>query len=156
MATSQGQGLSGPHLQILSIPSLLPLSILSLLPFLISPSLSTIPSCFLINCLSKDKHFMFHSVSLHFQAPLACGSLLFVALVSILGAKFGAFNTSYTFQLGNCAASLLTVTKDQQVFPLCPSLSLTHTHIHTTSVEGKWYDKLFFVRRNNYGRYTSS
>ena len=32
--------------------SVLPFSILSLLPFLISPSLSTIPSCFLINCLS--------------------------------------------------------------------------------------------------------
>ena len=52
-----GGGLSGlPSLQIVfvsySIPSLLPFSILSLLPFLISPSLSTIPSCFLINCLS--------------------------------------------------------------------------------------------------------
>ena len=35
-----------------SIPSLLPFSILSLLPFLISLSLCTIPSCFLINCLS--------------------------------------------------------------------------------------------------------
>ena len=35
-----------------SIPSLLPFSILSLLPFLSSPSLCTIPSCFLINCLS--------------------------------------------------------------------------------------------------------
>ena len=64
-----------------SIPSLLPFSILSLLPFLISPSLSTIPSCFLINCLSYDKHFMFHSVSLLSQAPLARGSC---ALPSVL------------------------------------------------------------------------
>ena len=76
-------GLSGPPtLQIVfffSIHSLLPFSILSLLPFLISPSLSTIPSCSSDQFL--DKHFMFHSVSLLSQAPLARGSR---ALPSIL------------------------------------------------------------------------
>ena len=68
-------------------------SILSLLLFLISPSLSTIPSCFLINCLSKDKHFMLHSVNLLSQAPLARWSC---ALPSVL--FFYVFKKSkYTF-----------------------------------------------------------
>ena len=62
-----------------SILPLLPFSILSLLPFLISPSLSTIPIC------SSDQFsvllFMFHSVSLLSQAPLACGSSALPSIV---------------------------------------------------------------------------
>ena len=82
-----------------SIPSLLPFSILSLLPFLISPSLSTIPSCFLINCLSEDKHFMFHSVSLLSQAPLARGScaLSSVLLCSVTPIKWQILLCRVTF-----------------------------------------------------------
>ena len=53
-----------------------PFLILSLLPFLISPGLSSIPSCSSdqLSVLLRDKHFMFHSVSLFSQAPLARGS----------------------------------------------------------------------------------
>ena len=60
----------------------LPFSILTLLPFLISPSLSSIPSCSSDQfSVLLDKHFMFHSVSLLSQAPLARGSR---ALPSVL------------------------------------------------------------------------
>ena len=76
-----------------SIPSLLPFSILSLLPFLISTSLSTIPSCFLINCLSQDKHFIFHSVSLFSQASLARGSCALPSVLFLLGMAIGSKKT---------------------------------------------------------------
>ena len=55
----------------------LPFSILSLLPFLISPSLSSIPSCSFDQFSVLRKHFMFHSVSLLSQAPLVRGPVLY-------------------------------------------------------------------------------
>ena len=60
----------------ISILSLLPSSILSLIPFLISLSLSTIPSFSFdqFSVLLEDKDFKFHSVSLLSKAPLARGS----------------------------------------------------------------------------------
>ena len=52
------------------------------LPFLISPSLSSIPSCSSDQfSVLLNKHFMFHTVSLLSQAPLARGSR---ALPSVL------------------------------------------------------------------------
>ena len=67
-------------LSFFSILSPLPFSILSLLPFLISPSLSSIPSC------SSDQFSVFLRFTTCFiqllnQAPLACGSN---ALTSVL------------------------------------------------------------------------
>ena len=64
------------HFLSISILSLLPSSILSLLPFLISPSLSTIPSFSFdqFSVLLEDEDFKFHSVSLLSKAPLARGS----------------------------------------------------------------------------------
>ena len=69
----------------------LPFSILSLLPFLISPSLSSIPSCSSDQfSVLLNKHFMFHSVSLLSQAPLArwsraLPSVLYIYYLEMVG-----------------------------------------------------------------------